>query len=439
LAFAKYRGRLYTGTTSGVFVLDPETGDFKIVPGTKNLVAIGLLAHKDRLLLIAGVDGVFEWNGGTLRSILKGSNGNGYRSAYVSKQSEDRVWLTSRDGLASIRRDVSGRWIDEGVVVPSLSDIVLMAESPPGTLWLTTRTRGMDRVQLQGASLQNPAVERDFGKAHGLEGRILPVAVKGHLIFNSPKSGAREFDPAKGGFFQSELSRMFTPEVGMQFEDKNGNIWLDTSPPTYLLRRSDGSFKADGSRLRRIAAAKLESWLLDDEGVLWLGAAAPARIFRFDPAMGHVHDSFSTLVRRATAGDKEKRTLYEGAGAPQKPSEILYRNNAIRLEFAATSLDVPLKNEFQSKLEGFDPDWSDWSTETRRDYTNLPPGGYRFRVRSKDILWQEGGEADYRFKILPPWYRTWWAYGLYALLLAGAIYAAGRLMRPTPRAGTLSV
>ncbi len=48
------------------------------------------------------------------------------------------------------------------------------------------------------------------------------------------------------------------------------------------------------------------------------------------------------------------------------------------------------------------------------------------RVGEEGAFSQEGA---FSFTILPPWYRTWWAYGFYALLLAGLIYAAARLLR----------
>ena len=52
-------------------------------------------------------------------------------------------------------------------------------------------------------------------------------------------------------------------------------------------------------------------------------------------------------------------------------------------------------------------------TKTRKDYTNLDPGIVTFRVRAKNIYDQVSREAVFRLKVLPPWYRTWWALTLY--------------------------
>ncbi len=50
----------------------------------------------------------------------------------------------------------------------------------------------------------------------------------------------------------------------------------------------------------------------------------------------------------------------------------------LQFEFAATAFDAPELNEFQSRLEGFDREWSAWSRRRDRVYTNLLAGDYRF-------------------------------------------------------------
>ncbi|MGH7456031.1 MAG: GAF domain-containing protein, partial [bacterium] len=100
-----------------------------------------------------------------------------------------------------------------------------------------------------------------------------------------------------------------------------------------------------------------------------------------------------------------------------------YSKNSLRFEFSASSYEEITRNQFQTFLEGFDkprPAASAWSDEAAKDYTNLPPGNYRFRVRARNVYAHESSEAVYPFKILPPWYRTWWAYLSY-VLAAGAV------------------
>ena len=92
-----------------------------------------------------------------------------------------------------------------------------------------------------------------------------------------------------------------------------------------------------------------------------------------------------------------------------------FKQNNLRIEFAATSFDNESASLYQYYLEDFDEDWSPWTLETKKDYTNVPEGDYVFRVRAKNIYGHFGKEDSYIFTVLPPWYRMWWAYLIYTL------------------------
>ena len=95
--------------------------------------------------------------------------------------------------------------------------------------------------------------------------------------------------------------------------------------------------------------------------------------------------------------------------------ELPYRENALSFKFAAAFYEKPGTTQFQYLLEGFDNEWSDWTDKTDKEYTNLPEGRYRFRVRARNIYGTLGREAIYSLRILPPWFRTIWAYILWII------------------------
>ena len=96
---------------------------------------------------------------------------------------------------------------------------------------------------------------------------------------------------------------------------------------------------------------------------------------------------------------------------------MLYKlkKNTLKFEYSLPYYTKSENNTYQYILEGFDDDWSSWSTETKKNYTKIPEGDYTFKVRSKNIYDESGNEDSYYFTILPPWYRTWWAYLLYII------------------------
>ncbi len=91
--------------------------------------------------------------------------------------------------------------------------------------------------------------------------------------------------------------------------------------------------------------------------------------------------------------------------------------------FAALSYNMPEKNQYAIKMEGFDENWRYIGNRHEATYTNLSPGHYTFRVKAanKDGYWNEAG-VSVRVIILAPWWRTWWAYLGYALAIAGLLY-----------------
>ncbi|MFP5380097.1 MAG: ATP-binding protein, partial [Vicinamibacteria bacterium] len=85
--------------------------------------------------------------------------------------------------------------------------------------------------------------------------------------------------------------------------------------------------------------------------------------------------------------------------------------------------------QYQTWLEGMEAEWTAWTPEARRDFTNLGFGQYRFHVRARNVTGAEADEAVYAFTILPPWYRTWWAYSVYLLLAGLLVFTVDRLQR----------
>jgi signal transduction histidine kinase/DNA-binding response OmpR family regulator len=94
------------------------------------------------------------------------------------------------------------------------------------------------------------------------------------------------------------------------------------------------------------------------------------------------------------------------------------------IDFVALEYQRPKNNRYAYYLDGFDKDWNQVGTQRTATYTNLSPGDYIFKVKASnsDGIWAEK-PYELRITVLPPWYRTWWAYLLYALFLAALIYA----------------
>ncbi|MBS1736911.1 MAG: hypothetical protein JSS98_09970, partial [Bacteroidetes bacterium] len=105
-----------------------------------------------------------------------------------------------------------------------------------------------------------------------------------------------------------------------------------------------------------------------------------------------------------------------------------YKMNNISFDFAAIEPGFGNRMKYQYMLKGYDKTWSPLSDKTNAGFGNISEGSYTFLVEAVNPfnVWSE---TSYTFKVLPPWYRTWWAYCFYGLILIGVLLMTGKMIR----------
>ena len=99
-------------------------------------------------------------------------------------------------------------------------------------------------------------------------------------------------------------------------------------------------------------------------------------------------------------------------------SSFTFPNRINSFFFEFDTLDVlRKKTRFKYLLEGFDKTWSAWSPYNIKEYTNLKDGKYLFRARIRYPDDQVSTDFLFRFEILPPIYRTVYAYVVYFIFV----------------------
>jgi DNA-binding CsgD family transcriptional regulator len=136
------------------------------------------------------------------------------------------------------------------------------------------------------------------------------------------------------------------------------------------------------------------------------------------------------LLRGATAFHQRDSTLFGGYQVSRDSQsadqiytlakELSYKWNSIHFDFSAPFYGGTV--EYSCRLKDYEQEFSPWSKRTERSYTNLPPGDYVFEVKAKNSWVSQSPLSQFRFTVLPPWYRTIPAYLLYALLVIAAVY-----------------
>jgi len=255
-------------------------------------------------------------------------------------------------------------------------------------------------------------------------------------------------------------------------EDKDGLLWLGLKGGG--LNRLDWRSKENHTFTHYtvkdgLSDAFVMGVLEDDQGYLW--SSTGYGIARFDPEnahflnyyqshglpgnihnrTGHLKTSKGEMVFGSTQGltifspekifnnktppsivftDFRLANKSQGINTPDSPLKqsisvaksvsLNSQQRVFSLTFAALNYRMSGMNQYAYKLEGFDSEWTYSGTKRSATYTNLDPGEYVFRVvgANNEGVWSESG-AELVIRILPPWWRTWWAYSAYVLFVAG--------------------
>ncbi len=438
----RHRNRLYAATGQGLYYLQLQ-GDNGVLQSTFTPIS-SIAARSFFLLSIGGAmltatsEGVYKIDDEQAK-LLRKSSGNSY-VLYRSLIDTNLVYIGLEDGLAALRLVPGNRekWIDEGNIHGINSEIRSIVETKEGILWLGTRAQGIIRVDFSAGFRHNPKVEsfdsryglpkeHGWGDVFSISEREVFITDKG--IFRFARETNRFLPDSTFGSAYADGSR----NTGEAAVDREDNLWIQSatagkSEIGVARRQANGSYIWLHTPFNRFADFVV--WAIYPEndsaqsGMTWFGG--PDGLIRYDAGIKKDYAvSFSALVRRISTIDKDS-LIFGGAGLGENgsaiPPVLAYADNALRFEFAAPSFDNETANQFQYFLEGFDKGWSDWTKENKKDYTNLPEGEFKFHLRARNIYEHVSADAVYSFKILPPWYRSWWAYMLYLGAFVLSIY-----------------
>ncbi|UCH93935.1 MAG: hypothetical protein JSV88_27215, partial [Candidatus Aminicenantes bacterium] len=400
---------LYVGTTRGLYFLGSDNkGQFHPISETMNNCWYFLSTGNS--LFVAATKGVFQVsNDNTVKRRIINI------PSYVfqrSKREPNRVWVGTQEGLVSLYS-----WEMDHHFEDIKSEITTIVEDREGNLWLGTTTNGIFKIVFPGdGSITHPGVT-NYGISHGLPAKEANNVffTAGHLIFATQK-GIFRFDEKKKIFLPDKtLGDQFangSRSVSYIVQDRNKHIWFHSDFENFLaVPQPDGDFKIMKNSLLRLPQDQVNFIYLDpvEEHITWF--AANEGLIRYDTTVKkNYRQNFSTFICRVLVSGK---TIFEGHRTKFIYPVIDYRDRNLRFEFAAPFFEAENGTQYQCLLEGYDSHWSAWNNETWKNYTNLDDGVYTFRVQAKNVYENLSREATFQFKVLPPWYQTWWAYLIY--------------------------
>lgn len=312
-----------------------------------------------------------------------------------------------------------------------------LEEDNEGNIWITSGYGGYYRTRyLQDKQALAPIEFYDQRKGlpqsvyfgvFKINNEVVFATQRGLYRFNK-NSNKMEIHPKYYNYFKDIHIRKLS-------EDKNGNIWFIAGDYTGLLApQHDGSYQVNISPFQKISSEQLpgfENFSFIDNDYVMFGTKHGIIVYNNFIKQNTFVKYYSIIDQLFTTNGGDSIIYQEviGKGASQIDSKasssnikLPYSQNSIRVRFSSVFYESAEDIKYKYILEGFDEDWSDWTSKNEKEYTNLPENNYIFRVKSKNIFDFESTEAVVKFQVLAPWYRSKWAYATYLVLVIATFW-----------------
>jgi diguanylate cyclase (GGDEF)-like protein len=343
-------------------------------------------------------------------------------SHFSSPAHPNEALVGLRFGLARIQK-LGTNWVESDVRDDVSFDVFGVTQDSGDNIWISSNLGRVARiVPKPGSNALADAELVEFDESDG----VPPGELDLKLIGGEAHVGSLR------GFYHYSNER-FEPSSKLPYEETgavtqflplNANELLvaNSSGRLRLLSRGvSGVYSRQDSLFDKIAGlGNIHDIMMDKTGIVWL--ATDSGVVRVDPSLSlPAPKTVQVLVREISSGE---RILFSGYGT--LPALDLAEGDSIRFSFALPSYRAPEINSYRSRIRhaGGSEDWSKWSNEVRRDFTNLPAGNLLFEVEARDAAGGSGGIASVPITVVAPWYRrtstivAFWLAGLALLVVA---------------------
>ncbi len=344
----------------------------------------------------------------------------------IYKDDADRIWLGTREhGIIQfdkekgeikklLHRDGSKNSL------PS-NNVRAMVSGEKGNLWIGTESDGIAHFDIGEGTFTTLSQNLAGSSLSSDKIKSLYYAPNEMLWIGTNGGGLNVFDT------KNERLRTYTVQQGLAnnviysiLPDENANLWLSSNKGITKFVPGD-TFESvpEITNYTNYAGLATEfntgASYKDEKGNLYFGGLDG--FYWFNPN----EIKQNTLLPKSTITSfsvfDEARPLTDG-------HELRHDQNTVSFSFSSLQYSLPEKNRYQYRLVNYDEDWVQAGNTNFARYTQLPPGNYRFQVKSSnyDGVWNDD-PVSYTFSIAPPWYATPFAKLIYALLILATVLA----------------
>jgi hypothetical protein len=301
-------------------------------------------------------------------------------------------------------------------------------------LWVSHGYKGVFRIKLS-EDLTEVVESKLYNSAQGFPNDVLinVFKVENRLIFTA-NGGFYSYDAKGDKFFPlDEFNNLFgygTVIADLE-QDELGNIYFIEQSRLGIIRQQSNRQMSlhylPFNKVRRLWNDDLANVIvLDNQNILIGGKQG---FIHYNPQRDLPRSSqHGIFFREIRNQGNNTHIIFSGHGSKFLETNSIenvsfpYSQNSFFFEFRSPHFDSSDEIQYQIMLADYDEDWSAWSSDDKKEYTNLREGDYVFRVRSKTIFDDVSQPLEFQFSIKPPIYRSIAAYITYSVLILGLLF-----------------
>lgn len=348
-------------------------------------------------------------------------------SFFQSKADPNIIYYGHLDGIAQLTVEKNG--VKNENVLSGIGGDVLKIVGDKEHLYFGAFAKGLFTYNIKSGAYSSVELK----KAGAKKSYYTPALFQGDLLVGC-QTGVYQLKEGKLLPFE-ELDGMLQGDnnfgVHRMINEQDQRLWIIW----FVSSEKQGSQKFTGYLTKENGKYAMTRWpfrIVDQAGIMndiffeneqdvWMGGFSGVYFFNLAQTR-RIKRSFKVFVDEIYANNE----IY--CYAPEKSTDLVdipYSKNSLKLVFHSNSYYGLGNMEYAYKI-GNEP-WSEYSTENTASFPKLYEGNYTIQIKARDIYTTESDLYEWTIRVLPPWYRSWYAYLMYVALLVLLIVLVSKI------------
>ena len=369
-------------------------------------------SEQDAILLVATSKGLFQLNGTKAQRVARYDV---ILKLHQYRKDPSKLYFGTPSGLAALQYH-EGKWIDLGYQFDVHNGVNEIGEDADGGLWFSSNYFGLFNAPFPIGIKSDSSAVRFYGEGQGISStRSIGIYDDYNPVLFEIDGRTYSYNSIADEFEAYVFEPIAESEIDENESDADSLFWRAINPDIltflYVAHLTDTVL-----------------WFSTDLGINRYQhngyrnfSQIPSPIITSVNVSDSVIYGGTNFFQHQPFNENFKGNLVDPSPIINHSHRIRFADNTLTFNYVLPFTEGVKPNTYSYFLDGYDKEWSAWKAENKKEYTNLQPRDYIFKVKSKNVYGIVSDAAEFHFTILRPWYRSYLAYVFYLILIIGLV------------------